>query len=294
MKSDARRPLFDLARQPLDAIAAFFAQIALAAGPAIMAVYSGECAVRSKHDQSPVTLADEHAEAIILGILAERASPIPVIAEESAARDGAVATHSGAFILVDPLDGTREFIARNGEFTVNIALVRDSRVVAGAVYAPALDKLWFGGERAFFCVARPGADLPPPSQWRAIRVRRAPAGLTALASRSHCDPATETFLAGLAVAERRSAGSSLKFCAIAEGEADVYPRFAPTMEWDTAAGEAVLRAAGGVVRAVEGGRLLYAKTESGLRNGGFIAWGDPSLAANISAREKPIVNHPST
>jgi len=291
MKPDARRPLFDLERQPPDAIAAFFAQIALAAGPAIMAVYSGECAVRSKIDQSPVTLADEQAEEIILGLLADWASPMPVIAEEAAAKAGAVSAHSGQFILVDPLDGTREFVARNGEFTVNIALVRDTRVMAGAVYAPALNRLWFGGDRAFLCTAEPGGNLPAPSLWRPIRVRRAPAALVALASRSHCDPATEKFLAGLNVAERRSAGSSLKFCAIAEGEADVYPRFAPTMEWDTAAGEAVLRAAGGTVRSVEGGRLRYAKTESMLRNGGFIAWGDPDMADRASALEKPNVNH---
>jgi len=293
MKNDGRRPVFDLGRQPADAIAAFFAQIALAAGPAIMAVYRGECEVRAKHDQSPVTLADEQAEAIILRLLAEGASPMPVIAEEAAAK-GARTAIAEAFILVDPLDGTREFIARNGEFTVNIALVRDSRVVAGAVYAPALEKLWFGGEHAFFCAAPPGADLPPPTAWRELRVRRAPAALVALASRSHGDPATEAFLAGLPIAERRSAGSSLKFCAIAEGQADVYPRFAPTMEWDTAAGEAVLRAAGGIVRAVEGGRLRYAKTESGLRNGGFIAWGDRGYAALTGAKEKPVVNHPAT
>ena len=293
MKSDETTPLFDLARQPADAIAAFFARIALDAGPAIMSVYRGECVFRAKQDQSPVTLADEQAEAIILSHLAQRATAMPVIAEEAAAK-GAQLAIADAFILVDPLDGTREFIAHNGEFTVNIALVRDGRVVAGAVYAPALEKLWFGGEHAFFCAAAPGADLPAPAQWRPLRARRAPAGLVALASRSHGDPATEAFLAGLPIAERRSAGSSLKFCAIAEGEADVYPRFAPTMEWDTAAGEAVLRAAGGVVRAVGGGRLLYAKTANGLRNGGFIAWGDADFAALVGATEIPIVNQAAT
>jgi 3'(2'), 5'-bisphosphate nucleotidase len=287
------RPAFDLMRRPADAIAAFFAQIALAAGPAIMAVYDGECVVRAKDDASPVTLADEQAEAIILRHLAEEASPLPVVAEEAVAKGGKTAI-SDAFILVDPLDGTREFIARNGEFTVNIALVRDRRVVAGAVYAPALEKLWFGGERAYFCTARPGADLPAPAQWRRLRVRQAPASVVALASRSHSDPATEAFLAGLPVGNRRSAGSSLKFCAIAEGEADVYPRFAPTMEWDTAAGEAVLRAAGGIVEAVEGGPLLYAKTESRLRNGGFIAWGDPAFAAASAGARQAIVNPVST
>ena len=293
MKSDTGRPLFDLENQSHDAIAEFFARIALAAGPAIMAVYNGECVVRSKQDLSPVTLADEQAEAIILRLLAETASPMPVIAEESSSKGDQVAI-SDAFILVDPLDGTREFIARNGEFTVNIALVRHGRVVAGAVYAPALEKLWFGGERAYFCSARPGADLPPADAWRALHVRPAPAGLVALASRSHCDPATEAFLARLPIADRRSAGSSLKFCVIAEGEADVYPRFAPTMEWDTAAGEAVLRAAGGIVNAIEGGPLRYANTASKLRNGGFIAWGDAGFAADAGAVEELVVNHLST
>ena len=293
MGMNLERPLIDLTRQPADAIAAFFARIALAAGPAIMAVYAGECVVRAKDDSSPVTLADEQAEAVILRQLQQEARPIAVVAEEAAAK-GAKTALGEEFVLVDPLDGTREFIARNGEFTVNIALVRKGRVVAGAVYAPALERLWFGGERAYFCAAAPGADLPGPGHWRRLRVRRAPARLVALASRSHCDPATEAFLAGLPIAERRSAGSSLKFCAIAEGEADVYPRFAPTMEWDTAAGEAVLRAAGGVVRAIGGGRLLYAKTQSGLRNGGFIAWGDADFAASAAPAEKPIVNQAAT
>jgi 3'(2'), 5'-bisphosphate nucleotidase len=288
-----RRPAFDLTRQPADAIAAFFAQIALAAGPAIMAVYAGECVVRAKDDASPVTLADEQAEAIILRRLAEDAIAMPVIAEEAVAKSGKAAIAQD-FILVDPLDGTREFIARNGEFTVNIALVRQRRVVAGAVYAPALEKLWFGGDNAYFCMARPGAGLPAPAQWRRLRTRRAPASVTALASRSHCDPATEAFLAALPVANRRSAGSSLKFCAIAEAEADVYPRFAPTMEWDTAAGEAVLRAAGGIVEAVEGGALLYAKSATMLRNGGFIAWGDPAFAAASARAKQAIVNPLST
>ena len=179
------------------------------------------------------------------------------------------------FILVDPLDGTREFIARNGEFTVNVALVERGQPIAGAVYAPALERLWFAGERAFACAAPVGADLPPPRLGGRCALAPRPPALTALASRSHGDPATEAFLAGLPIADRRSAGSSLKFCVIAEGEGDVYPRFGPTMEWDTAAGDAVLRAAGGVVLAVEGGPLVYGKIAAGLRNGGFVAWGDP-------------------
>ncbi len=264
-----------------DGIAEFFARVALAAGPVVMAEYQTNCAVRAKRDASPVTIADEKAEELILALLRAQASAIPIVAEESAAR-GARTAVGRSFILVDPLDGTREFIAGNGEFTINVALVRDGAVVAGAVYAPALARLWFGGERAFVCDAPVGAPLAEKSAWRPIASRPAPAReLVALASRSHCDAATEAFLSNLPIVERRSAGSSLKFCALAEGVADVYPRFAPTMEWDTAAGEAVLRAAGGAVLAVEGGPLRYGKKESDFRNGGFVAWGDPGRAEDV-------------
>jgi 3'(2'), 5'-bisphosphate nucleotidase len=282
MSDDSNEPLLDMDALSRDAIAKFFARIALAAGPVVMAEYARGGEVRTKADSSPVTVADERAEEVILRLLRARAVPIPIVAEESVAR-GEHAAIGHSFILVDPLDGTREFISRNGEFTINIALVRDRAPVAGAVYAPALARLWWGGDRAYVCDAPVGAPLAEESLWRAIRTRRAPARrLIALASRSHGDPATEAFLARLPIGERRSAGSSLKFCALAEGVADVYPRFAPTMEWDTAAGDAVLRAAGGVVLAVEGGPLLYGKKESGLRNGGFVAWGDPARGADAA------------
>ncbi|WP_246731416.1 3'(2'),5'-bisphosphate nucleotidase CysQ [Methylocapsa sp. S129] len=282
MSADAHRAVIDMNASTRDAIAVFFAEVALAAGPVVMNEYAKGCEVRTKRDSSPVTIADEKAEELILGLLRAGASTVPIIAEESMAR-GVQTAIGRSFILVDPLDGTREFIAGNGEFTINIALVRDEVPIAGAVYAPALTRLWFGGERAFVCEAAVGAPLPEKSFWRPIQTRPAPArALIALASRSHCDPATEAFLAKLPIGERRSAGSSLKFCALAEGAADVYPRFAPTMEWDTAAGDAVLRAAGGVVLAVEGGALLYGKKASGLRNGGFVAWGDSTLAATAS------------
>ncbi|MGO8800166.1 MAG: 3'(2'),5'-bisphosphate nucleotidase CysQ [Roseiarcus sp.] len=282
MSDDANGPQLDMNASARDAIARSFASIALAAGPVVMSEYEGGGEVRLKSDSSPVTVADERAEEVILGLLRARVSAVPIVAEESVAR-GEHAVIGGSFILVDPLDGTREFISRNGEFTINIALVRDGEPVAGAVYAPALARLWWGGERAYQCDAPVGAPLPAESLWRPIRTRRAPArGLVALASRSHGDPATEAFLAKLPIAERRSAGSSLKFCALAEGVADVYPRFAPTMEWDTAAGDAVLRAAGGVVLAIEGGPMLYGKKRSGLRNGGFVAWGDPRRGADAA------------
>jgi 3'(2'), 5'-bisphosphate nucleotidase len=278
----ADKPLADMSEWSRDAIAELFAEIALAAGPIVMGEYDKGCAVRTKGDMSPVTIADEKAEELILARLRDRGCAVPIVAEELMARGAQIAIRD-SFILVDPLDGTREFIACNGEFTVNIALVRARAPVAGAVYAPALGKLWFGGERAFACEVAVGAPLPERRLWRPIETRRAPAReWVALASRSHSDPATEAFLAKLPVGERRSAGSSLKFCALAEGAADVYPRFAPTMEWDTAAGDAVLRAAGGIVLAVEGGPLLYGKKGDNLRNGGFVAWGDPQCATTAS------------
>ncbi len=256
-----------------DAAAQAFARIALAAGQAVMEVYAGECAARVKADSSPVTEADVRAEAVILARLAAEFPGLPVVAEESAAR-GVVPLCGSRFILVDPLDGTREFLARNDEFTVNIALIDRGVPVAGVVYAPALSKLWFGGAAAWSCAATPGGDLPPASAWRKISARKPPAeGLVALCSRSHGDAGTEAFLAGHKIVGRVNAGSSLKFCLIAQGEADVYPRFGPTMEWDIAAGEAVLRAAGGRVLTPEGEALGYGKAAEGFRNGFFVAWG---------------------
>jgi 3'(2'),5'-bisphosphate nucleotidase len=271
----------DLSRAGRDEAARLIARVALAAGPAVMAEYAGGGSARAKGDGSPVTAADERAEAMIRDRLVAWAAPIPIVAEEATAA-GVPIEVAERFILVDPLDGTREFIARNGEFTINVALIERGQPIAGAVYAPALERLWFAGVRAFACPAAVGAELPPPAAWRRLNARAAPPALIALASRSHCDAATEAFLAGLSIADRRAAGSSLKFCVIAEGEGDVYPRFGPTMEWDTAAGDAILRAAGGATLAVEGGPLLYGKIAAGLRNGGFVAWGDPraAIAAN--------------
>jgi 3'(2'),5'-bisphosphate nucleotidase len=284
MSSEGTQGPFDLSLDPPEVLAQVFARIALAAGPAVMEEYGRGPQARAKSDGSPVTAADERAEAVIRERLEASATPVPIVAEEATAA-GAAITVGARFVLVDPLDGTREFIARNGEFTINVALVENGAPVAGAVYAPALGRLWFGGAKAFVCDAAPGGELPAPSSWRALGARAAPpAALVALASRSHCDPATEAFLARLPIGERRSAGSSLKFCVIAEGQGDVYPRFAPTMEWDTAAGDAVLRAAGGLVLAEEGGPLAYGKVAVGLRNSGFVAWGDPALAARCGHR----------
>ena len=268
---------FALDRSAPDDIALFLAEAALAAGPAVMEEYERGCDVRSKEDGSPVTSADHRAEAIICGHLARMAPSPPICAEESTAA-GAPISAVGRFLLVDPLDGTREFLARNGEFTINVALIDGGAPIAGAVYAPAIGRLWIGGDAAFVCETPLGSGLPDKGRWRRIRTRHAPQSLTALVSRSHADPQSESFLKRLPVGVARGAGSSLKFCLIAEGLGDVYPRFAPTMEWDTAAADAVLRAAGGVVLDPEGRPLAYGKVACGLRNGPFVAWGDATAA----------------
>ena len=257
-----------------DEVAEIFAELTVEAAIAVMDVYAGDPNVRQKADKSMVCDADERAETIILAGLALRLPYIPVIAEEAASR-GEKPRCGRAFILVDPVDGTREFLCRNGEFTINIALILDGVPRAGAVYAPAIGRLWMAGSRAWTCQVEPGAALPPVAARTPIRVRANPQnGLIALASRSHADEKTEAFLSQLPIAERRCAGSSLKFCVVAEGEADVYPRFGPTMEWDTAAGDAVLRAAGGAVLDETGAAMRYGKSELQYRNGAFVAWGD--------------------
>jgi 3'(2'), 5'-bisphosphate nucleotidase len=247
------------------------------AGGAIMSVFATGFAVRDKADASPVTAADEAAEKIILEDLAELAPDIPVVAEESVAGgrvpDAQALARSGRFFLVDPLDGTKEFIARRDEFTVNIALIENNRPVLGVVLAPARRELFWGDVRA----GRAGqidadADGTMPHLGSAIRARVAPpGGLTAVASRSHRDAATDAWLANYPVTEFRSIGSSLKFCLVASGQADLYPRLGPTMEWDTAAGHAVLAAAGGSVTTLEGDPFRYGKP--GFRNGHFLARG---------------------
>lgn len=250
-----------------------FGRIALAAGRVVMKVYAGAVHARLKPDASPVCDADEQAESLILADLATAFPNLPVVAEESAAR-GETPVCGDTFILVDPLDGTREFLAHNGEFTVNLALISGGAPIAGAVYAPALGKLWLGGATASACDAPPGSELPARAARRAIHARTpGERGLVALVSRSHRDEQTEEFLSRLQIAGRAEAGSSLKFCVLAEGEADVYPRFGPTMEWDIAAGDAVLRAAGGCVCDLAGAPVRYGKKEQKFRNGAFVAWG---------------------
>jgi 3'(2'), 5'-bisphosphate nucleotidase len=265
--------------QDPDALAQIFAGLCVVAGAIAMEVFArGAIEARVKNDSSPVTEADERIEAFLLAELSRRLPGLPLIAEERAAR-GETPAQTGAFLLIDPLDGTREFIARRPEFTVNIALIENGAPRAGAVYAPALGQLWFAGAKAFFAPAAPGGPLPCCENWRPLRTRRRPeGGMTALISRSHVDAQTENFLARQNIKERIDAGSSLKFCRLAEGVADIYPRFGTTMEWDTAAGDAVLRAAGGAVLTPEGAPFLYGKSAQEYRNGPFIGYGDPAAA----------------
>lgn len=239
------------------------------AGAKVMAVYATDFESYSKEDSSPVTEADTAAEAIIKPALEKLLPGVPVVAEEAAAAGDIPAVGDEPFWLVDPVDGTKEFLNRNGEFTVNIALIVNRQPVLGAVLAPALDTLYTGivGEEAF---KQMGADTPTP-----ITVRDEPAeGITIVASRRHGDPEIlEKFLAGRKLNETKNAGSSLKFCLVAEGEADLYPRFGPTCEWDVAAGHAVLAAAGGRVTLEDGKTPFSYAKQADFLNPHFIAWG---------------------
>lgn len=258
----------------LDALAQAFGQICLEAAIPVMEVYESDFTAEQKADKSPVTEADKRAEIIILKALAGLLPGVPVLAEESF-EAGVRPSVEDEFLLVDPVDGTKEFIAKRGEFTINIALIRNGIPVAGAVYAPALKQLYLGGETAFVGAFEPG-DTLAPARLAPARTRQKPAsGMTAVMSRSHADEQTKAFAEAQGVTEAVSAGSSLKFCKLAEGEADLYPRFGPTMEWDTAAGHAVLKAAGGVVTEPDGSPFRYGKTEAGYKNGAFVAWGQP-------------------
>ena len=241
-----------------------------------MAHFKAGAEVKLKGDKSPVTQADHESEAVILAALARLAPGIKVVSEESCGTIGVALPRR--FFLVDPLDGTKEFIQERSDFTVNVALIEDGRPSFGLVYAPARALLAVTVARgnavsAELTPSASGADL---SQFSLSTLRaRMPEKqeLTALVSLSHLDPDTEAYLTKLNIAGLSSVGSSFKFVALARGEADIYPRFGPTMEWDTAAGQAVLEAAGGKVVTLSGDPLRYGKTEQGLRNPSFIACG---------------------
>jgi 3'(2'), 5'-bisphosphate nucleotidase len=252
--------------------------IVSAASAAVLKVRTGLIEARTKPDQSPVTAADHAAEALILDRLRRVLPGVPVVSEEAAGR-APPAKLADTFVLVDPLDGTREFIAGSDEFTVNLAIVTAQRPVLGIVAAPALGLLWRGAERgpAERLRLAPGAPASAARERQPIRSRPWPSGgLIAAVSRSHRDPRTQALLARLPVTEEIVSGSAIKFCRVAEGAADLYPRLAPTCEWDVAAGHAVLAAAGGTVTTPEGAPLRYGKIAESFRIPAFIAWGDPS------------------
>ncbi len=251
---------------PHSALAAAIRDIALRAGEQIMAVYRTPFEVRAKEDRSPVTEADEAAERLITEELTRLRPRLPVVAEEAVAKGVMPDVTGTPFWLVDPLDGTKEFVSRNGEFTVNIGLIENGRPTIGVVYAPAVGRMfWNSGPGEVFSETNGGAP-------QKISARRAAKdGFVVVASRSHRDTDTDEYLATLPVKSITSAGSSLKFCLVAAGEADLYPRFGNTNEWDTAAGHAVLAAAGGRVVTRDGAELGYAKPK--FKNPGFIAKG---------------------
>ncbi|WP_082552526.1 3'(2'),5'-bisphosphate nucleotidase CysQ [Methylobacterium sp. Leaf456] len=265
---------------PPDTLARSLVRIAIAAGGPVASVYSRGCATRWKVDGSPVTEADLAAERLILERLSAAFPGIPVVAEESVAA-GHRSELGPRFLLVDPLDGTREFIAQRNEFTVNVAMIEDGRPIAGAIYAPLLGQAWFGGTSSYTVAAPPGSEVADLTSARRIRVRVPPdTGLVALVSRSHADPATESYLSCLPLAERRPMGSSLKFCRVAEGMVDVYPRLGGIREWDIAAGHAILQAAGGTMTAPDRATLRYGDPTEGFRLPGFLASGGFSLPAS--------------
>lgn len=232
---------------------------------------------RHKPDHSPVTAADEASEAVILHGLASMVPDIPVVAEESAAK--VRLKPAGSFIIVDPLDGTREFLAGRDEFTVNLAIVTRGVPVAGIIAAPKRRKIWRGvvGKNAErLRLLADGADRA-----ETISTRHWPDRPVAAVSRSHMDAATDAFIGALGLVTRAPSGSALKFCHIAEGSADVYPRLSTTSEWDVAAGHALVAAAGGIVTTPQGTALSYGRIAENFRVPAFIAWGDPGKATAV-------------
>jgi 3'(2'), 5'-bisphosphate nucleotidase len=272
-------PLSELAAdEELDALT----DIVSRAAAAIVAIDRSKVEWRRKDDRSPVSIADEAANAVILEGLSRLLPGVPVVSEEAHTRPSAL---PAGFILVDPLDGTREFLAGRDEFTVNIGIVANGRPMIGIIAAPALSLVWRGvvGRGAERLRLAGGAASHQASERNPIHTRRRPAGgFAVVLSRSHFDARTDAFLNRLPVVGRAPCGSSLKFARIAEGSADLYARLAQTCEWDVAAGHAVLAAAGGVVTTPDGAELAYGRT-SDFYVPGFVAWGDPSAAAAILA-----------
>ena len=252
-----------------------FEATAIAAGREILRIYEEGCDVALKDDSSPVTAADHAAEAIILKALRRVTPDIPVVAEEEISGGHVPGDLGDCFYLVDPLDGTREFVNRNGDFTVNIAMIEHGAPVLGVVHAPVRGQLFIGGPEGAWQLTVD--NIGTVTGRKAIACRTAPEQMVAVASRSHRTPETDDYLRDFSIADCVSVGSSLKFGLLARGEADIYPRFGRTMEWDTAAGDAVLRAAGGITLTLDGKPLTYGRRnqadDADFANPNFVARG---------------------
>ena len=274
----------EITPQRAEAIFDALTDIVARASAVTLATSFSSVARRIKTDLTPVTAADEASEAVILEGLARVLPGVPVIAEESVGR-AAPKQLEPSFVVVDPLDGTREFLAGRDEFTVNVAIVTHGVPIAGIIAAPAQGLLWRGivGGKAERLHLRLGAGQAIADGHSLIHVRPAPERLTVATSRSHLDEQTEDFLARLPLAKRYLCGSAVKFCHIAQGDADLYPRLSPTREWDVAAGCAILVAAGGVVKTPAGGVMPFGRVAEKFLVPGFIAWGDPTRAAAMTA-----------
>jgi len=272
------RDLASIARR-LDDLTAVVGQ----AAAAILAIDPGTAARRQKSDRSFVTAADEAAQAVVLRGLSEIFPGLPAVCEE-ATGSPRPAILGRCFALVDPLDGTREFLDGRPEFTVNLAVVSAGVAALGIIAAPALGRIWRGivgkgAERLRFDPARPGIF----DEIVAVHPRaQIPGRIRVAVSRSHLDADTAALLSRLGVSETIVCGSSLKFCRVAEGGADLYPRLAPTFEWDIAAGDAVLAAAGGAVTKPDGTPLRYGQGAEGFRVPAFLAFGDPAAVREIA------------
>jgi 3'(2'), 5'-bisphosphate nucleotidase len=258
----------------------------LAAGRLEVGYFRSGLAVSHKQDASPVTIADQEAETILHAGLALAAPGIPVVAEE-AAEAGNIPVVGERFFLVDPLDGTKSFISGNKDFTVNVALIENRRPTFGVIYAPATGRMFasLGPDMAIEAQVAPDSPASGFGDMQATRIRtRMPdmAALAAVASRTHGAAEAEAFLVRCGVKHRRNIGSSLKFCLVARGDADLYPRFGAIHEWDTAAGHAILKAAGGTVTLFDGAELTYGKVANRFINPDFIAWGRAELVTQLT------------
>jgi len=248
------------------------AELAAAAGGKILDIKKGDLGASRKADKSPVTLADTASEELLRAGLSKLLPGVPFVGEESVA-GGDVPDPGNEFLLIDPLDGTREFIAGRDEYTVNVGLIANGKPVFGVIYTPATGVIHAGAaDAAFRASLAPGAKFDPEAAAQ-IRARPRPEKMIAAVSRSYLEKQSEDFLANLPVESRLGLGSSLKFTLLAEGKADVYPRLAPICEWDVAAGHAILSAAGGRVEKVDGAPLTYGARADKFRFGGFVAWG---------------------